>query len=87
MIAVEERESPKRQINPLGLADRVYVARYYEYDGPNTLGALFGKSKQTIESLMKTMKNSGEYDIYRNLTDEEYEKMINAAERSGKYDM
>lgn len=75
------------KLKPLSLVDRAYVARYHEHDGPSMMGLLFEKSPQGIDSLITTMKRTGEYEIYRNLTDEEYEKMINTAERSGKYEL
>ena len=67
-------------MKPMTLADRVYLAKYYETDGSKHMASLFGRSHQNINMLIKTMKNNGEYDLYRNLTDEEYEKILNNAE-------
>lgn len=67
-------------MKPLTLADRVYIARYYETDGPRLMGALFGKSHQSIVQTVETMKNNGEFKLYRSLTDEEYEKILKCAE-------
>lgn len=76
-----ERKAPKRKQEPLGLADRAYIARFYEYDGPTNLAALFGKKRQYIMQLVAFMQASGEYERYKNLSDEEYEKIIQTAER------
>ncbi|MGG3452531.1 hypothetical protein [Paenibacillus rhizolycopersici] len=75
-------EAPKRKREPLGLVDRAYIARFYDYDGATNLGALFGKKRQNIMQLVTFMKASGEYEMYKNLTDEEYEKIVLTTERS-----
>lgn len=62
------------------LADRVYLARYYEIDGPTYMGMVFNRSQQAICALIKTMKNNGEYDLYRSLSEGEYEKILKCAE-------
>lgn len=67
-------------MKPLSLADRVYLAKYFEVDGPVMMGDLFDKPYQNIKKLIANMKKNGEYDLYRNLTEEEYEKILNCAE-------
>lgn len=67
-------------MKPLTLADRVYLARYFEYDGPALMGALFGKSEQNIHRAIVIMRNNGEYDLYRKLSETEFEKILNCAE-------
>ncbi|OMF54704.1 hypothetical protein BK138_16245 [Paenibacillus rhizosphaerae] len=64
----------------LTLADRVYLARYYEIDGSKLMAALLNRSPQAVFNIINTMKYNGEYDLYRSLTDEEYEKILNCAE-------
>lgn len=67
-------------MKPLKLADRVYLARYFEVDGPVMMGALFGKSGQNIQRAITIMRNNGEYELYRKLNDSEFEKILNCAE-------
>lgn len=84
---VAEHKVPKNKPDPLSLADRAYIAKFHAYDGSTMLGALFGKRRQYIDSLVKRMKESGEYDAYCNLSDEQYERLIQTAERNGSYAM
>lgn len=62
------------------LAERVYVARYAD-DGEKSLAAALDKTTVQIKGLLQQLKRTGDWDLYRNLTDEEYEKIILAAER------
>ncbi|MNO43381.1 hypothetical protein D3C76_336000 [compost metagenome] len=64
----------------MNLADRVYLARYYEIDGPTKMGSLFGRDRKHIAVLIGIMKENGEYERYRNLTEEQYEKIQENAE-------
>lgn len=67
-------------MKPLTLAERVYLAKYYEADGSGLMAALFDKPYQAINQLIYFMKKSGDYELYRSLSDEEYEKILNCAE-------
>lgn len=67
-------------MKPLTLADRVYLARYFEYDGPIMMGALYGRPYQNIIKLIEDMRKSGNYDLYRNLSESEFEKILQCAE-------
>lgn len=60
----------------LSLADKIYIAKYFEHDGSPSLGDALGVSQQYISSCVKRMKKNGEWELYRSLTDEEYEKIV-----------
>lgn len=84
MNALEQPpKSSGRKLPQMNLADRVYLARYIDFDGPSKMGCLFGRNRKHIATVVGTMKKTGEFDLYRNLSDEEYEKIL-AAEERGK---
>ncbi|MCM3701878.1 hypothetical protein [Paenibacillus macerans] len=68
----------------LSLADKIYIAKYFEHDGSPSLGAAMGVTQQCIISCVKRMKKNGEWELYRSLSDEEYEKIVEATERRVK---
>lgn len=67
-------------IESMTLADRVYLARYYEIDGPHLMAAALNHPAKALITIVLRMRRNGEYDLYRNLSDEEYEKILNCAE-------
>lgn len=68
----------------LTLAERVYLARYFDIDGPRHMSLSLDRPLNKIYAQAQRMKKNGEWDLYRSLTEEEYEKIILAAERSEK---
>lgn len=68
----------------LPLVDKVYLAKYSDVDGFHLMGSMFGMLPKTVEAIARRMRKNGEWDLYRSLSDEEYEKIIIAAERSEK---
>lgn len=66
----------------LTLAERVYLAKYFDIDGPRYMSLSLERPLNNIDTQVQRMKKNGEWDLYRNLTEEEYEKIILTAERS-----
>lgn len=63
------------------LADKVYLARYFEHDGARLMSAALERPVYAILQIVQVMRKSGEWEMYKNLTDEEYEKIILTEER------
>lgn len=66
------------------LAERVYLARYYDKDGEKMMAAALERPIYVISQLVSKMKKNGEWDLYRSLTEDEYEKIEIASERRKK---
>lgn len=66
------------------LAERAYLARYFDIDGPKYMSLSLERPINIIYSQVKHMKKNGEWDLYRSLTDDEYEKIIMAGEWSNE---
>jgi hypothetical protein len=62
------------------LAERVYLARYFDIDGPRHMSLSLERPLNNIYTQVQRMKKNGEWDLYRSLTEDEYEKIILAAE-------
>lgn len=66
------------------LAERVYIARYYDVDGESLMSAALERPKYNISAIVQIMRRNGEWELYRSLTEEEYEKIIMAGDRSNE---
>lgn len=55
--------------------DKIYVAKYYEVIEKWILCMDFGIKKDELDSIVKDLKQTGLYDIYRKMPDEEWEKL------------
>lgn len=65
------------------LAERAYLARYYDIDGESLMSAALERPKYIISAMVQIMRRNGEWELYRSLTEEEYEKIVIASERRG----
>lgn len=63
------------------LAEKAYLARYFEFDGEQLMSAALERPIYIISQMVQVMRKNGEWDLYRNLTEEEYEKIVIASER------
>lgn len=66
---------------PFELEEKVYLAKYYEVDGEQLMAAALERPEYTIARTIKTMRKNGEWELYKNLSDEEYEKIVITKER------
>ncbi|MNW44140.1 hypothetical protein D3C74_213620 [compost metagenome] len=78
-------KNPNTRKKRLSLSDRVYLAKYIEFDGPTMMGSLLGRHRTHIATLVVNMKKNGDYERYKNLSDEEYEKILEAEERRNEH--
>ena len=58
----------------LNLEDKIYLCKYHDVD--SSLYLSLGIKQEEAEQLIKHYKKQGIYEKYRNLSDEEHEKLI-----------
>lgn len=73
-----------RHKTPFGLEEKIYLAKYYDFDGERMMSAALERPEYAISRMVGRMRKNGEWELYRNLTFEEYERIILTAERSEK---
>lgn len=61
------------------LAEKVYLARYYDIDGTKHMSLSLERPIYSLLAAIRYMRQNGEWDLYRSLSEEEYEKIILAA--------
>ena len=62
--------------DPITPEEKIYIAKYYDVDDARTLGFALGKTEKSVMSYASKMRKSGEWDYYRSLTDEEWERLL-----------
>ncbi|MGF7046362.1 hypothetical protein J2T13_000838 [Paenibacillus sp. DS2015] len=61
---------------PLTLSEITYICKYYDIDGLKTMSLAVGRTTKTVGSIVCKLKKSGEWDHYKNIPDEVWEKII-----------
>ena len=55
--------------------NKVYIAKYIEIIGKRQVAEDVHISQEKVEDVIQNLKRSGLYDIYKNLPDEEWERI------------
>lgn len=66
---------------PFTIDEMIYTAKYYEIDGARTISFAIGKTEGTVQSKVDEMKQNGMYEIYKNLSDDNWLKLITPKSR------
>lgn len=68
----------------LNLEKQIYLCKYHDID--TDLKATMGLSESEVKKYIEKLKKDGLYEKYRNLEDEEYEKIIKTEKIKKKYE-
>ena len=79
-------EYHRRHKQEYELWEKVYLARYKDYGGEKMMAAALERPAYIIVSMVTRMKESGEWELYRSLSEEEFEKIMNASERRDRHE-
>lgn len=79
-------EYHRRHKQEYELWEKVYLARYKDYDGEKMMSAALERPAYIIVTMVTRMKESGEWELYRSLSEEEFEKIMNASERRDRHE-
>lgn len=63
------------------LPDLVYLAKYLHVEGVGDMARHFALRVQDIKDKVHELKESGDWNLYQRLTDDEFEKIVLAKER------
>ncbi|MNR93677.1 hypothetical protein D3C72_247350 [compost metagenome] len=66
------------------LEERVYVARFYDFDGVWLIADALMRPEYSIHQVIVTMKKNGEWDVYKSLSHDEYFEIVEARDRGMK---
>lgn len=55
--------------------DKIYIAKYCDFVRAEEMGKSFNISSNMIKDIILELKKSGLYDIYKNISDEEWERL------------
>ncbi|MBO9596201.1 MAG: hypothetical protein J7559_00030, partial [Cohnella sp.] len=69
---------------PTTLEDKIYVAKFYEVDGRRKISFAIGKTEGYVQTLVYDMRKRGIFEIYKNLSDDEWLKLITPKNRSAQ---
>lgn len=58
---------------PFSTDELIYLCKYYEFESVLNLSFALGRTEKTIKTKIGILRQSGLYDIYKNMTDEEWE--------------
>lgn len=67
----------------LNVEEQIYLCKYHDVD--NSLQTTLGISDKKANELIEKYKSNGLYKQYRNLSDEEYEKIIKNEKTKSKF--
>lgn len=68
----------------LSLEKQIYLCKYHDVD--TDLKTTIGLSELEVQEYIEKLKKDGMYEKYRNLDDEEYEKIIKTEKIKKKYE-
>lgn len=82
-IGIEEHqwESTRAARYEWSLPDLVYLVKYLHVEGVGDMARHFALRVQDIKNKVHELKESGDWDLYQRLTDDEFEKIVLAKER------
>lgn len=55
--------------------DKIYIAKYKDIDPITNISYALGTTNEEIEKIVEQLKETGLYEIYKNISDEEWEKL------------
>lgn len=61
---------------PFTLDDLIYMCRFIDYDGIKSISLALGKTEKTVASKLSTLRKTGQFYRYKDLTLEEWEKIV-----------
>lgn len=61
--------------------DRIYIAQYYENLGLSEISKSFYTTREKIQKEVEEMKKNGTYNLYKNLSEEEWEILENKTDK------
>jgi hypothetical protein len=70
---------------PVSLSERIYIVKYYESDGPRSIGFALGRTETSIMQLVSTMRKNGDWDLYQGLSDEEWTAILKTEKEKSPY--
>lgn len=70
-------EKSNKRIRKLKEFDKIYIAKYYEAIEKWQIQREFNLKEEELENIVKDLKESGIYSVYKNLSDDEWEKLEN----------
>lgn len=68
----------------LSVEKQIYLCKYHDID--TSLNLSLGINQQEAKEILEKLKQNGMYEQYRNLDEEEYEKIIHIENRKDKFD-
>ena len=68
----------------LSVEEQIYLCKYHDID--ESLSTTIGVSGEQAKEIINKLKQNGLYEQYRNLDDEEYERIIKKEKRKSKYE-
>lgn len=60
---------------PFTLDELIYMCKFYEIDGPRTVSFAIGRTEHTIMSKVSDLRKQGQYQIYKNMSDDDWIKV------------
>lgn len=61
---------------PFTTGELIYMCKYYDIDGPRSIGYALGKTPGVIQSKAAKLKFRGMFEEYKNMSDEEWEQIL-----------
>lgn len=65
------------------LDELIYLCKFYETDGSRSMSFALGKTEAMIEIKVQSLKSSGQYEYYKNMDDETWERILSKEKRDG----
>ena len=60
--------------------DKIYIAKYIDIDSITNIAYSLGKTNKDIENVITELKDNGLYQVYKEMSDEEWEQIENKSD-------
>ena len=66
---------------PFTTDDLIYLCKYNDVDGPKLMSMALGKTEMTVANKVTNLRKSGQYEYFRSLSDEQWERILEKESR------
>ncbi|RED54775.1 hypothetical protein [Cohnella lupini] len=65
-----------RNGEPFSEEEKIYLCKYQHIDGTRKIGWALGRTESNVDVQLKKLKRHGLYEIYKGMSDEEWESIL-----------